>query len=794
MLQGRVVEAEYFARCSLIHQLQASGRYSHYTALPIGVLAAVLYESGRFTESESLAREAIVSYNKADVSTESILLGEARSILAASLVAQTRWREANDMFELRDKALASDPSQYAIKNGDHPDWGITLIRIGEVKRALAMLARLYRSKLDSGISNNEYLTAQLRGFYAMALAADGQLDKALTEFQGSISILLEEARRTGSGEQDGAFARQMRLVWILESYMQLLVDERESPLIKSRGIDVINETFRIADIARSSNVQRALAESAARATLNDPDLAIIARREQEAQRRFGTLSDLLNRLLSSPPELQLKGIIANLRRDIESVRNERDNLKAELTKRFPKYSELISPTPTSISEVKQVLEEDEALASIYVGAERGYLWVVSKSGMPAFIQVELTEAEMAKHVLQLRKALDVGEIAIEKIPRFDTRLAYFLYSKLLEPVEANWKQAKNLIVVPHKSLSQLPFSILVTNTAVSHPPDKNTPLFAEYRQVPWLIRRTAITQLPSISTLTVLRRLPAADTKRDDFIGFGDPLFNKTMALSTDSKFMPKQRLRKLAIDSVGSVPIAIVADAPVKLPKVSVPNSATLAQLARLPDTAEEVTAIANALRANPASDVFLGVEANEKNVKSGKLDNRRVVLFATHGLVPGDLNGLNQPALALSAPEVTGNTGEDGLLTMEEVLGLKLNADWVVLSACNTAAAGVSSSEAVSGLGRAFFFAGTRSLLVSNWPVESVSAKLLTTGLFRYQVANPNSSRAQALQASMVDLMDKVVSEETQEPGKFSYAHPMFWAPFSIVGDGGKETAGQR
>src|SRR5262249_14191767 len=154
----------------------------------------------------------------------------------------------------------------------------------------------------------------------------------------------------------------------------------------------------------------------------------------------------------------------------------------------------------------------------------------------------------------------------------------------------------------------------------------------------------------------------------------------------------------------------------------------------------------VALALHADMASAVFLGEQANEKTVKTMNLANRKVIMFATHGLVPGDLNGLTQPALALSAPAVSKSEG-DGLFTIEEILGLKLDADWVVLSACNTASGAGAGAEAVSGLGRAFFYAGTRALLVSNWPVETVSARTLTTDLFRRQADNPGLARAEAL-----------------------------------------------
>ncbi|MDK9701753.1 MAG: CHAT domain-containing protein [Sulfuritalea sp.] len=786
--QGRNSEAEHFARSALVRQLQVSGRYSHYTAFPMQILSRIVFESGRFREAMGLAEKAFESAEKSGAAVESPMHAESKMLYARALVAEQRWTEAITVFQSRDKALASDPVQYAIKSGDDPDWALALLRAGNVETSVAMSERIFLKRLSSGHDTKEYLTAQTRGFYAMALAANGQADKALAEFQGAIPVLLDDARRKGGSEQGGAVARQMRLVWILESYMKLLVDLRDSPLLKTIGIDAAAEAFRIADVARGSAVQRALAESAARATPSDPALAELARREQDAQQRFGTLSDLLNRLLSAPPEQQLPKIIADLRRDIEALRVERDKLKLELARRFPDYAELIAPKPTTVVQTQAALVADEALISIYVGAERSYVWAVPKAGRAAFAEVTLTDTDAARQVTHLRKALDVGEVALEDMPRFDLAQSHELYRKLLRPVEAGWREAKSLIVVPHKALGQLPFALLATAPTVATTPAAKDSLFEEYRKVPWLIRRAAVTQLPSVSTLLALRRMPAPKPGRTEFIGFGDPLFSNAMALAANDASKTRRRWRNLGIGSIAAAPMATVADAPVAMPTVAVANSAGLAQLARLPDTAEEITSIAKVLKANAANDVFLGRAASEKNVKSGQLDNRRIVMFATHGLVPGDLNGLTQPALALSAPEVTGNANEDGLLTMEEVLGLKLKADWVVLSACNTAAGDGAGSEAVSGLGKAFFFAGARTLLVSNWPVETVSAKLLTTKLFEHQSATPTTTRAEALRATMLDLMDRAVPVDMLGTKGYTYAHPMFWAPFSLVGDGGR------
>jgi CHAT domain-containing protein len=126
--------------------------------------------------------------------------------------------------------------------------------------------------------------------------------------------------------------------------------------------------------------------------------------------------------------------------------------------------------------------------------------------------------------------------------------------------------------------------------------------------------------------------------------------------------------------------------------------------------------------------------------------------------------------------------------LLTMEKILALRLNADWVVLSACNTASGNGAGSEAISGLGRAFFYAGARALLVSSWPVETTSARALTTELSRRQAADPSLKRAVALRQTIGWLLDDgVLADRASRQTIATYAHRLFWAPFLLVGDGG-------
>jgi CHAT domain-containing protein len=255
-----------------------------------------------------------------------------------------------------------------------------------------------------------------------------------------------------------------------------------------------------------------------------------------------------------------------------------------------------------------------------------------------------------------------------------------------------------------------------------------------------------------VTALVDLRAVATRTSAPQPFLGFGDPAF----AGQRGSTRALQDALNVCRLE--GGIDLDLLRGLP------------------RLRETAQELTQIAQALGASPESSVVLGTAATKPKVTSTDLSQYRVLAFATHGLLPGELRCQAEPALALTPP-ATPNPGDNGLLDASDIAQFRLDADWVVLSACNTAGPdGALGGESLSGLTRAFFYAGARTLLVSHWAVASRPTVALTTGLFTQVAQTPTLGRAEALRRSQLTLADTPAT-----------SHPVFWAPFVLVGDGG-------
>jgi CHAT domain-containing protein len=367
------------------------------------------------------------------------------------------------------------------------------------------------------------------------------------------------------------------------------------------------------------------------------------------------------------------------------------------------------------------------------------VWAVPAEGAPALHVSPLTRGQVAELVAQLRKGLDVGERPNPGRAPFDAAASHRLYAELLAPVRPAIGAARVVTVATASELGQVPLAVLLTR-----PPEG--PFDAA--RAPWLARELALNQVSTAAAFRALREAQPNRVPQAAFFGFGDPLFKAGAAGPA-----AKATVRTLVRGGTGSE----------ALDYGSVPP---------LPETRDEIVAIAQALGADPVKDARFGAQATRAAAMTTDLSGRRVVAFATHGLKPGDLPGLSRPALAMAATP----DGASPFLVLDDVLTMKLAAEWVVLSACNTASDDGRAQEAYSGLARAFFFAGARSVLATHWSVETVSARELVTRVFTHQ-ARQDAPRAESLRQAQLELIDGKAG-----PG---FAHPFFWAPYALYGD---------
>lgn len=774
--QGRFKEAEIDVRQALISELQYFGKYGGATRGATEALGQVLMLQGRYADAERLFRRAAGILSELGFDADNVMLVLSKRKVASVLALMERWDEAGKEYEAIASAINGSPiwpTEKAENFLNTPERVQVLYRTGRVDEGIAVASKVLAST-EKRNSDQHFDTALARGQVAIGHALAKRIDLAMPLFQSSVPALV--APRLGRDQTDDGTGEDalesVQVRQIVETYIATLAELKTPPA----GIDPGIESLKLVDFIRGQSVQRALAASSARAATRDPQLAALVREDQDDERQIGALFQAINDALALPQDQRDSTAIKQMQGAVARLKAKHDAAWKTIASKFPDYANLINPRAPSVDEIRTSLRPDEAFISFYLARQNSFVWVVPKSGPVGFVSAALGASEIEQKVNKLRESLEPKTDTLDGVPAFDLSAAYELYVQLLKPLESSWKPAKSLVVVTNGALGLLPLGVLPTEP-VSVKAAAGQPLFSEYRAVPWLARTHAVTTVPSASAFTTLRNLKPSTKKRETMIGFGDPLFSKEQAAEA-ARAAGAQVAQ--ATGTTRGVPLNRR-----NAPKTAGVNGAELALLPRLPDTSDELKAIALALQADPTKVLHLGKEANTRKVKTIDLSGYKIVAFATHGLVPGELEGLAQPALALSAPDVADTDG-DGLLTMEEILGLKLDADWVVLSACNTGAGSGAGAEAASGLGRAFFYAGSRALLVTNWSVHSVSARELVTDLFRRQAEDAKLSRSEALRAASMTLLD---GAGFQDNGKtvFTYAHPIFWAPYSIIGDGG-------
>lgn len=522
--------------------------------------------------------------------------------------------------------------------------------------------------------------------------------------------------------------------------------ERLIPFLRSAHSETLRETdkraalsaemFVASQLVRSGGTAKAVARMAARFASGRPEVAALVRQAQEAARRRDQLRLDLGRAAISRGGQGSERRLADLRKAYAEAVKSASTLEEDLAEAFPDYARLAIPSPVPAKRLGELLGPDEALLHIVLGEEESFGFLVRGDAILA-APLGIGRADIESAVRELRQPFEEQGASIQP---FDMAAAHALYRRLFSPFEEQLAGVRHLIVAPSGALLSLPFSLLITQPTTGLGP-------TDYARAAWLTKDMAVSVMPSVRAFADLRGLVKPSTAPLPFLGFGDPAVSGGKGMSALAAYCR----------TGGAIPPEL------------------LRGLLPLPETAQELRHVAGVLGAKPDA-LFLGNDATEEKLRGLDLDQYRILYFATHGLLPGELRCQAEPGLAFSPPQgPNDDPARDGLLDASEIADLKLDAELVVLSACNTGGGGSGQfgGEALSGLVRAFFQAGARSLLVSHWQVDSIATTRLMSGLFDRLAADPAGGAAEALRRAQIALIQ---NPET--------AHPAFWGAFTLVG----------
>lgn len=513
--------------------------------------------------------------------------------------------------------------------------------------------------------------------------------------------------------------------------------------------------FRIAELLRINSSQGALADGAARLAAGNPKLRALIEQEQllryeqtTSQHSFAAAADRLDRLAkqneAGSPVLKRQGDdVADKEKALQASSGKLTQLRREIAAQFPVYRELVAPSIPTPAKLGANLHPDEVYVNFYAGRAATYAFVVQSGGQLHAQRIDASRAQIKNLVVALRRSFDGGNPpgVPGELAGFDLGAAQTVFQTLVVPVQAWLKDASTVYLSTSGVLSSVPWDVLVTRPAT------------RLADASWWISSVTPVEMPSASAL-ILARLQNTKRAAMPFIAFADPSF--------DGKDHSPE-----GAGGVRSVRAAVVRG-----------GNGTTSEIdyhlvTPLPETYDEVRAIATALSAPPQS-IIRGTQATRSAALKDDLSEERIVEFATHGILPGEIPQMLKAGLAMA---YEGNGLSDSVLTIDDVVGLRLNADWVVLSACNTGFASGDAGDSMSALSRGFFAAGARSVLATQWAVDSESAKQLTVAVFTLYAADPKLSKGDALVRAQRDMLG----------GKYGalYQHPYFWAPYFLAGD---------
>jgi CHAT domain-containing protein len=726
----RAVTGAYQGKTSVALEQSQLAEQSFAGLVPPGGLARVERSAGAAPRSRGVDLAALTAQTARTTTEATAVAGLAETLrLRASL-----YRLSGDTARSTELAQKAEDTLKAFGMGVSSTGG----------RALRQLA-------SNEASTGDYSAAESYSSQAgqvLARVVPGQRPDAITALQGG-------AYRLKQGDPGGALTLFRRAGQILHKpgvygappalilpWLDALYAEAErSPGEQAR---LTSEMFDAAQLAKGSLTAQSIARAAARLAASDPKVGAALRSFQDRQREFDNMVEERGQLVAEGS--RAKDRLDELDRRIDEAQKGLADAELQARAAAPSYLRTIQE-PVSEDELRALLQPDEALVSIFTAPNGSFGFLLQRDGAVAY-RISLTQAEIAGLVGKLRDSVTLKAVSGQaSLPDYDTAAAYTLYAALLGPVAERLAGKPRLTIAATGALLTFPMEALVTASGATAGNGDY-----DYRRVPFLLRQFALSYVPAPRTFVDLRRIKTGSPGIRPFIGFGD--------------FRPASDRQIAALFS----------------PDRCAQDNRLLHQLGPLPGTRTEVEAIGRQLGA-ASGDIILGDQFTKARLVGQDLSAYRIIHLATHALLPTQLGQCQtDPAILTSVPAAAPSAGA-GFLGVDDIEKLKTDADLVVLSACDTAGPSNGAGESLSGLAQAFFRAGTRGLLVTQWGARDLAAMRLMTGTLAPAAGGAPGDTAQALRAAQLRMIDTAGSAAD---APMLMSHPYVWAPFVLIGDG--------
>jgi CHAT domain-containing protein len=789
--------AEKNLRAALALQQKALGPDNPNTVVSLVSLAIQVSNQRRFAEADSLFARAAQRAGAADDPIQAVRLIHYRGLHAAN---QGRAAEAlvllaqagrlygdllpDEVRSARFRAAESSTVGAGLGAGDPPASGdalapttlSALLGLIEVRRREAALlrraGRLDESAATLRSANDLVAGNDLRhpvilarmartgaGIVAEttgAAAAAGEYARAAAVFAQALpdsrpvaeTLLLRAGQMTRAGETATVTDICRRAVRLLRQLRLGTDPQMLTPCLDAFAAAAqarpgerqgwLTEMFEAAQLAQGGVTSQLIALATARLSENarDPKVAAAIRAREDARAHLVELYRERDQLELGTPGANASPISGGLEARIAKAQGEVAEADSALQAASPNYAQLVQQVVPA-RDVLAALAPGEAFVSITLSDTGGWVFAL-RDGQVEAAPVAGGLPEIATLVQRVRASI---ENTTGTPPRFDIDASQAIYRATLASLEPSLRGADALVIAPVGPLLSLPFELLLTGPATHE----------SLATAPWLLRRASIAHVPAAANFVSLRKIAGTSRAVRPWFGFGDfrPV---TLAQAT----------RTFGAECADSARL--------------------YAGLPPLPFARAELDASRRLLGA-ATTDSLLGPAFTVPGVRRAALKDYRILHFATHALLPAELRCQAEPAIVTSppagAPDAAGS-----LLTASAILELDLDADTVILSACNSGGpGGTTAGESLSGLARSFFYAGTRSLLVTHWAINDQIAAYLVVDAMRRLAATPSLGISGAMRSAQLAMLEEADAGRLPR----DVAHPFFWAPYAAIGEGG-------